>query len=77
MAGQAVGVLYGDGKGGFGAEHVFPVLDGPHVPIVADWNHDGAPDIAVANSIGGSPSPQTVSILLNRIGESAEIGVEP
>jgi hypothetical protein len=73
--GPALAVLYGDGKGGFGAEHLFPVVDGPHVPIGADWNQDGAPDIAVASSIGGSPSAQAISFLLNRTGESATLAL--
>ena len=74
-ANEAVTVLYGDGKGGFGAERVFTTADIPHNVLVADWNHDGAPDIAVANAAGGSPSPQSITFLLNRTGCTASLSL--
>lgn len=75
LTGGSVSVLDGDGKGGFGAEHAFAAGDGPHNVIVGDWNHDGAPDIAVADSVEGSPSPQSISLLLNRTGDTASLSL--
>ena len=60
--GSAVGVLLGDGKGGFN----LPVSDdiasegsGPRCVVSADFNHDGKPDLAIANE-----SSETLGILL-------------
>ncbi len=63
-----VAIMYGDGKGGFGPEHIFFASDVPSSIIVGDWNHDGMPDLAIANHAGGSPSPQSITLLLNRAG---------
>jgi Bacterial Ig-like domain (group 3)/FG-GAP-like repeat len=72
-AGGAVAVLYGDGQGGFGPERVFVAGDGSQQPFVADWNHDGAPDIAVLDTAGGSPAPNSITFLWNRTGDSASL----
>ncbi len=54
-----VGVLLGDGKGGFAAQVPFAVGTAPRSVAVGDFNADGKADLAVANN--GS---NTVSVLL-------------
>jgi hypothetical protein len=55
-----VGVMFGNGSGGFGAQTLYPVGKHPYSIAVGDLNHDGSPDIVVANETDG-----TVTVLLN------------
>ena len=55
-----VPVLLGNGDGTFQAPKQFGVGVNPQQLVVADFNHDGKPDIATIN--GGD---STISILLN------------
>ncbi|HZU22677.1 MAG TPA: VCBS repeat-containing protein [Terriglobales bacterium] len=50
----AVTVLLGDGKGGFkeAAGSPFAAGENPFAEVIADLNHDGRPDLAVANFSG-------------------------
>ncbi|MCI0456649.1 MAG: FG-GAP-like repeat-containing protein [Gemmataceae bacterium] len=59
--GLGVSVLLGIGDGTFGPHQDFAVGSGPTDIQVGDFNRDGRPDLAVANSGGGST---TVSVLL-------------
>ncbi len=68
-----VGVMYGDNRGAFAPEHVLFASDVPHSIILGDWNHDGMPDLAIANHTGASPSPQSITLLLNRAGYRASL----
>ena len=56
--GQTVTVLMGNGDGSFRAPVSYATGTSPYAVVVADFNGDGKPDLAVAN--GGS---NTVSIL--------------
>ena len=58
--GTTVSVLLGDGKGTFQAAVNYTVGSQPESVAVGDFNGDGKPDIAVANS-----GDSTVSVLLN------------
>ncbi len=44
-----VGIMLGTGGGGFGSMTVYAAGKGPLNPVVADFNGDGVPDIAVEN----------------------------
>lgn len=55
-----VGVLFGNGKGGFGAPSNFVFGRNPYSLAVGDFNKDGLPDIATADY-----SDNTVSVRLN------------
>jgi hypothetical protein len=62
---NSVSVLLNTANGGaalpnFGAQQTFAVENSPDELVVADFNGDGRPDLAVANSGGG-----TVTVLLN------------
>jgi hypothetical protein len=59
-----VTVLLGDGKGGFAPAPGNPFLAGGHPAAlaVADFNHDGVEDLAIANNLTGMPG--TVTVLL-------------
>jgi len=58
----SVSVFLGDGTGGFETPPVtYPTPTGPFSVVVADFNGDHKPDIAVA---GGQAAPGTVSVLL-------------
>jgi FG-GAP-like repeat len=61
-----VAVLFGNGDGTFQAAITFTIGNGPRpvCAVVADFNNDGKPDIAVANAEAG-PSSGTVSMLIN------------
>ncbi len=48
-ANSTVSVLLGDGAANFGPATAFHVDDEPWQAVVADFNHDGKPDIATAN----------------------------
>ena len=64
LQGDGVSVLLGNGNGSFMTRKAFAVGDGPAFATSADFNRDGLPDLAVANSnTGGSSS---ISLLLNR-----------
>ena len=64
----AINVLPGNGDGTFQSAFPYLVALGPVSPAVADLNHDGRPDIVVANFNDGN-----VSILLNQITQAAEL----
>jgi hypothetical protein len=57
--GGSVGVLLGDGKGSFGPQTTFAVGSAPTGIVVADFNGDQLPDLAVANT-----GDDDVSVLL-------------
>jgi hypothetical protein len=69
-----VEIFYGDGSGEFSDETPFPTQAGPNEsPIslaVADFNNDGNPDLAVANS-----TDNTVSVLLSNANGTFQTGV--
>lgn len=54
-----VGIVFGDGLGGFGVPTTFPTGPGPDRVVVGDWNSDGRPDLAVTNA------GDDIAILLN------------
>ena len=56
---NAVSVLLGDGKGGFGLKTDFPTGVNPFSIVTGDFNGDGKLDLAVANE-----ADNTVSVLL-------------
>ncbi len=58
---NAVTILHNRGDGTFQAPVSYPTGQGPRWVVSADFNHDGNPDLAVANS-----ADNTVSILLGR-----------
>ena len=58
---NSIGVLLGNGAGGFGAATYFPVGTSPFSVAVGDFNGDLNPDVAVANGNSGN-----VSVLLNQ-----------
>ena len=60
VSGGTVNLFLGNGDGTFSSAVNFPVGTGPWGGVAADFSHDKAPDLAVANS-----SDNTVSILLN------------
>jgi hypothetical protein len=63
IANQVV-VYLGNGDGTFRAPTAVPVGLAPFGVVVADFNGDGKPDIAVVNGSSGSIVGQTVSVLL-------------
>jgi hypothetical protein len=58
-AGDSVAILLGDGKGGIGPRRTYAVPSGPGSVVVADFNQDGRPDLAI-------PSASHVTILLGK-----------
>jgi hypothetical protein len=60
-SGSTVSVLLGTGTGSFNPQTVFTVGSAPDAVVVADFNGDGLPDLAVGNFYDG-----TVSILLDQ-----------
>jgi hypothetical protein len=48
--------LTGDGSGGFQAAATYAAGIGPNSIAVADFNHDGKLDLAVANDVSGNVS---------------------
>lgn len=62
-----LGVLLGNGDGTFQSAVTYSVPDLPRSVLVADFNLDGAPDIAIATFGGGSPfDPGTAAVLLGK-----------
>lgn len=59
--GERVTIMFGNGDGTFQPGVNTEAASAPFTTAVADFNHDGAPDVAVSN---GSPT-DTVSIFLN------------
>jgi predicted outer membrane repeat protein len=59
-AGNLVSVLLGNGNGGFHSPRTFTVGSHPDAIVAADLNHDGRPDLVVANF-----SSNNVSVLIN------------
>lgn len=59
---DTVGVFLGNGSGGFAAQATYSVGNGPTSVVVADFNNDGYPDLAVANKSTGA----VISVLLNK-----------
>jgi hypothetical protein len=55
-AGNLIGVSFGDGRGNFGAAHVFRGGQTSFGLAVADFNRDGHPDIITANQDSDSAS---------------------
>ena len=47
---SSISIFYGNGNGTFQDQVVLPVGNLPGNPVVADFNGDGLPDIAVADS---------------------------
>ena len=46
-----VSILLGDGHGAFHPASAFPAGNGPVSLLAADWNEDGAPDLAVLDQV--------------------------
>jgi hypothetical protein len=65
---DSVAILLGNGDGTFQPAVNYPTEDAPQGFAVADLNHDGKLDLAVANECGHTPGCRdgTVSILLGR-----------
>ena len=63
MSGFNVGVLIGSGTGTFATTRYYLVGTNAWAVVVGDFNGDGIPDIAVADSVFGDPG--SVSMLLN------------
>ena len=58
IAGATVGILLGDGKGGFSAARIFDIgCDQPTQLLVADFNGDGKSDLAVTGRKGNMYYP--------------------
>jgi len=63
--GQTVEVLLGKGNGTFAKGKAFPADFQPQQPVITDFNHDGHPDLLVAN-FGQFPSNSgSLSLLLS------------
>ena len=71
LSSNAITVLHGHGDGTFGSGIPFGVGVYPWALAIADMNADGWPDVAVANR-----DDQTVSVLFNRTGPPAVMGVD-
>lgn len=56
---NTIGVLLGNGSGGFGTPTAYTVGDVPKSVVIGDFNNDGRADLAVSNNDSNS-----VSILL-------------
>jgi hypothetical protein len=74
---RRIGVLPGNGTGGFGAPLGWAVTMQPRGVLVDDFNHDGFPDIAVANATGtsltvleGTPAAATIRRRTYSVGRS-------
>jgi len=59
VTGYPTSILLGNGVGGFGPRTDIHTDDGPHSVAIGDLNHDGKPDLVIANYVSG-----TASILL-------------
>jgi hypothetical protein len=59
----SVDILYGDGAGNFSPYQSFAAGVEPYAVVVADFNEDGQPDLAVLDNGGNQ-----VSVLLNSAG---------
>jgi hypothetical protein len=59
-SGNSISIIPGIGGGEYAAAENFPTGTQPDAVVVADFNNDGRPDVATANTAAG-----TVSILLN------------
>jgi len=63
---SSIGVLLGNGSGGFGPARTYPAGNGPAALTVGDFNGDGHPDLAVsATSRFGGVYYHAVIVLLN------------
>ena len=63
--GRNLAILLGNASGGFGAPNPFSAGEYPIEVIVADWNRDGKPDLAVANfNSANDPNGNTISVHL-------------
>ena len=65
---ELTGVVGGSTSSGFGTEQPFSTGGGPFSVTVGDFNGDGKPDLAIANS-----NDNTVSILLNTTAPGATV----
>ncbi|MFL6334774.1 MAG: FG-GAP-like repeat-containing protein [Pyrinomonadaceae bacterium] len=61
----SVSVFIGVGDGTFAARRDYPAAQGAGSIVAGDFNGDGRPDLAVANSVFSQPVKQNVSIFLN------------
>jgi len=63
---SSIGVLLGNGSGGFGPARTYPAGNGPAALVVGDFNGDGHPDLAVTDtSPFGGAYYHAVNVLLN------------
>lgn len=67
VSGNALTILLGNGDGTFAATHSY-LETGPNrgLPLIADFNNDGIPDLAIAND-----STNSVTVLIARLTETA------
>jgi hypothetical protein len=63
--GNSLTVLLGNGNGTFNLSKTYPTRVGPGSVTVADFNHDGKPDLAVPTFFGPTAANSTVQLFQN------------